>query len=65
MSPANRSAPGVSRRARWAVRRLFHAQEGASAVEYAILLAMIAAVVMVVVKALGVDVHDLFDSIHF
>lgn len=33
--------------------------------EYAILIAMIAAVIMVVVAALGVDVHDLFDSIHF
>jgi Flp pilus assembly pilin Flp len=34
-------------------------------VEYAILVAMIAAVIVVVVAALGVDVHDLFDSLHF
>jgi pilus assembly protein Flp/PilA len=65
MSPAKRSNLGLSRRARWALRRVIQGQAGASAVEYAILVAMIAAVIVVVVAALGVDVHDLFDSIHF
>jgi len=65
MSPAKRSDPGLSRRARWVLRRALRAQSGASAVEYAILVAMIAAVIVVVVTALGVDVHDLFDSLHF
>jgi Flp pilus assembly pilin Flp len=63
MSPAKRSGPPLPRHARWALRRL-GSQSGASAVEYAILLAMIAAVIMVVVRALGVDVRDLFDSLH-
>jgi Flp pilus assembly pilin Flp len=65
MSPAKRSDLGLSRRARWALLRAVRSHAGASAVEYAILIAMIAAVIMVVVAALGVDVHDLFDSIHF
>jgi Flp pilus assembly pilin Flp len=65
MSPAKRSDLGLSRRARWALRRVLRGQAGASAVEYAILVAMIAAVIVVVVAALGVDVHDLFDSLHF
>jgi len=65
MSPAKRSDLALPRRARWALRRVLRSQAGASALEYAILIAMIAAVIMVVVAALGVDVHDLFDSIHF
>jgi len=65
MSPAKGSDLGLSRRARWALRRVLRSQAGASAVEYAILVAMIAAVIVVVVAALGVDVHDLFDSLHF
>jgi Flp pilus assembly pilin Flp len=65
MSPAKRSDLGLSRRARSALRLALRSQAGASAVEYAILIAMIAAVIMVVVAALGLDVHDLFDSIHF
>ena len=65
MSPAKRSDLGLSRRGRWALRRTLRGEAGASAVEYAILVAMIAAVIVVVVSALGVDVHDLFDSLHF
>ena len=65
MSPATRSDPGRFRRALKVARRRLRAQSGASAVEYAILVAMIAAVIVVVVAALGVDVHNLFDSLHF
>jgi Flp pilus assembly pilin Flp len=65
MLPAKRSQPWRSRHARWILRRLLRAQSGASAVEYAILVAMIAAVIVVIVAALGVDVRDLFDSLHF
>jgi Flp pilus assembly pilin Flp len=40
-------------------------ERGASAVEYAVLVAMIAAVIVVVMAALGESVHDLFDTLHF
>jgi Flp pilus assembly pilin Flp len=38
---------------------------GATAVEYAVLLAGIAAICVVAMAALGVSVHDLFDALHF
>jgi Flp pilus assembly pilin Flp len=65
MTPAKPFRARGVRRARRALLRRLRAEIGASAVEYAILVAMIAAVIVVVVAALGVDVHDLFDSLHF
>lgn len=53
---------GISVRAKSAVQRGYEAlvrrQEGASAVEYALLVALIAVVIIIAVRALGQNVAD-------
>ena len=48
---------------RFSFRDRFASERGASAVEYGLLVALIAAVIVVVVSALGKDVSSGFDSV--
>ena len=48
---------------RFSFRDRFASERGASAVEYGLLVALIAAVIVVVVSALGKDVSNGFDSV--
>jgi pilus assembly protein Flp/PilA len=48
---------------RFNFRERFSSERGASAVEYGLLVALIAAVIVVVVSALGKDVSTGFDSV--
>jgi pilus assembly protein Flp/PilA len=49
---------------RFNFRDRFQSERGASAVEYGLLVALIAAVIVVVVSTLGKDVSSGFDSVH-
>lgn len=42
-----------------------HDDSGATAVEYALLVALIAAVIVAIVATLGLGVRDLFDAVNF
>ena len=46
-----------------AARKLFKREEGASLVEYALLVALIAAVCVTVITTLGGSINDLFTTI--
>ncbi|MDP9296550.1 MAG: Flp family type IVb pilin [Actinomycetota bacterium] len=66
MPPSTRRKRAVRRiRALLAVAAGLSEERAATAVEYAILLASIAAICVVAMAALGVSVHDLFDALHF
>jgi len=45
------------------IRALLARETGATAVEYAIMVSLVAAVIIIVVTALGLSVRDLFGSI--
>jgi pilus assembly protein Flp/PilA len=46
-----------------AVARLRDEEEGATAVEYGLMVALIAAVIVVIVGALGTEVNDAFTTV--
>ncbi|MCZ9883344.1 Flp family type IVb pilin [Arthrobacter sp. B2a2-09] len=48
---------------RWRAQQLFKSEEGATAVEYGLLVALIAAVIVVIVGTLGGQVNTAFTSI--
>ena len=64
--PAIRFGSAVSHAvpARFGLRRRVSQEDGASAVEYALLVSLIVAVCIAVLASLGIHVHDLFDSLH-
>ena len=47
------------------VKNLLVREDGATMVEYAIMLGLIAAVSMLAITAIGISVNDLFESVNF
>ncbi|MGO4650505.1 Flp family type IVb pilin [Arthrobacter sp. 2RAF22] len=48
---------------RWRAQQLFKSEKGATAVEYGLLVALIAAVIVVIVGTLGGQINTAFTSI--
>jgi pilus assembly protein Flp/PilA len=46
-----------------AIRRFLHSQDGATAIEYALIAAGIAAAIMAAVTTLGVNVNQMWNSV--